>query len=170
MRIAIRLLVLALVAALGAATPPTARAADVLPLVIGNIPSFTAAPLYIAIDKGYYTAAGLDVQLTNAGSPADQAALLTTDRLQLVGGAVTASFFNSFARKLPVALVLSRAVSPINQFLMARMGLKGVLKGPADLKGRIIAIDQTGTDLSYELLKTLQSVGLTLADVNVKYL
>ena len=146
MPIASRFLVLALVSALGAASAPAVRAADMLPVVIGNIPSFTAAPLYIAIDKGYYTAAGLDVQLTSAGSPADQAALLTTDRLQLVGGAVTASFFNSFARKLPVALVLSRAVSPINHFLMARMGLKGVLKGPADLKGRIIAIDQTGTD------------------------
>jgi NitT/TauT family transport system substrate-binding protein len=156
--------------ALGAASSRTARAADLLPVVIGNIPSFTAAPLYIAIDKGYYAAAGLDVQLTNAGSPADQAALLTQDRLQLVGGAVSASFFNSFARKLPVALVLSRAVSPINHYLMARMGLRGVLKTPADLKGRTIAIDQAGTDLSYELLKTLQSAGLTLTDVQVKFL
>jgi NitT/TauT family transport system substrate-binding protein len=170
MRIALRGLVLALVAALSAASPPTVRAADLIPVIIGNIPSFTAAPLYIAIDKGYYTAAGLDVQLTSTGSPADQAAMLSTNRLQLVGGAVTAGFFNAFARKLPVALVLSRAVSPINHYLMARMGLKGVLKGPADLKGKIIAIDQNGTDLSYELLKTLQSAGLTLADVQVKFL
>ncbi len=170
MRIALRVLALALLAAVSAASAPPARAADLLPVVIGNIPSFTAAPLYIAIDKGYYTAAGLDVQLTSTGSPADQAAMLSTNRLQLVGGAVTAGFFNAFARKLPVSLVLSRAVSPINHYLMARMGLKGVLKGPADLKGKIIAIDQNGTDLSYELLKTLQSVGLTLADVQVKFL
>ncbi len=79
MRIALRVLVLALVAALGAASPPAVRAADLLPVVIGNIPSFTAAPLYIAIDKGYYTAAGLDVQLTSTGSPADQAAMLSTE-------------------------------------------------------------------------------------------
>jgi NitT/TauT family transport system substrate-binding protein len=170
MRIALRALVLALVAALSAASPPALRAADLIPVIIGNIPSFTAAPLYIAIDKGYYTAAGLDVQLTSTGSPADQAAMLSTNRLQLVGGAVTAGFFNAFARKLPVSLVLSRAVSPINHYLMARMGLKGELKGPADLKGKIIAIDQNGTDLSYELLKTLQSAGLTLADVQVKFL
>lgn len=165
-----RTLVLLAVLALGVTSSRSVRAADLIPVVIGNIPSFTAAPLYIAIDKGYYTAAGLDVQLTNAGSPADQAALLTTNRLQLVGGAVTASFYNSFARKLPVALVLSRAVSPINHYLMARMALRGVLKTPADLKGRIVAIDQIGTDLSYELLKTLQSAGLTLADVQVKFL
>jgi NitT/TauT family transport system substrate-binding protein len=149
---------------------PRVQAADLLPFVIGNIPSFTAAPLYIGIDKGYYAAAGIDVQLTTAGSPADQAALLTQDRLQGVGGAVTAGFFNAFARKLPVTLVLSRAVSPVNHYLMARMGLKGQLKTPADLKGKTIAIDQVGTDLSYELLKTLQSAGLTLTDVNVKFL
>jgi NitT/TauT family transport system substrate-binding protein len=165
-----RPLMLLAMLALGATAAPRAGAADLIPVVIGNIPSLTGAPLYIAKDKGYYEAAGLDVQLTNAGSPADQAALLATNRLQLVGGAVTASFFNAFARKLPVALVLSRAVSPVNHFLMARLPLRGTLKTPADLKGRIIAIDQTGTDLSYELLKTLQSAGLTLADVQVKFL
>ncbi|HEY5340543.1 MAG TPA: ABC transporter substrate-binding protein, partial [Candidatus Aquilonibacter sp.] len=158
-----RTFVLLTILALGAASSRGVGAADLIPVVIGNIPSLTGAPLYIGIDKGYYAAAGLDVQLTNAGSPADQAALLTTNRLQLVGGAVTAGFFNSFARKLPVALVLSRAVSPVNHYLMARMALRGVLKTPADLKGRIIAIDQKGTDLSYELSKTLQSAGLTLA-------
>ena len=165
-----RSLVLAAMLVFTVTVSSSVRAADLIPVVIGNIPSLTGAPLYIAKEKGYYEAAGLDVQLTNAGSPADQAALLTTNRLQLFGGAVTASFFNSFARKLPVALVLSRAVSPVNHFLMARMGLRGVLKTPADLKGRIIAIDQVGTDLSYELLKTLQSAGLTLADVQVKFL
>jgi NitT/TauT family transport system substrate-binding protein len=170
MRIALRVLVVLSILALGIAPGPNARAADLIPVVIGNIPSLTGAPLYIAKDKGYYEAAGLDVQLTNAGSPADQAALLSTNRLQLVGGAVTAGFFNAFARKLPVALVLSRAVTPINHYLMARVALRGVLKTPADLKGRIIAIDQTGTDLSYELLKTLQSAGMTLADVQVKFL
>jgi NitT/TauT family transport system substrate-binding protein len=170
MRSAMHVLMLPMILALCASSMSSVRGADLIPVVIGNIPSLTGAPLYIAKDKGYYEAAGLDVQLTNAGSPADQAALLTTNRLQLVGGAVTASFFNSFARKLPVALVLSRAVSPINHYLMARMPLRGVLKTPADLKGRIIAIDQTGTDLSYELLKTLQKAGLTLADVQVKFL
>jgi NitT/TauT family transport system substrate-binding protein len=170
MRILMRCLAFLALLALGVTSSASVRAADLIPVVIGNIPSLTGAPLYIAIDKGYYQAAGLDVQLTNAGSPADQAALLTTNRLQLFGGAVTASFYNSFARKLPVALVLSRAVSPVNHYLMARMGLRGVLKSPADLKGRIIAIDQVGTDLSYELLKTLQSAGLTLADVQVKFL
>src|SRR6202522_1016790 len=99
MRIALRALVLALVAALSAASPPALRAADLIPVIIGNIPSFTAAPLYIAIDKGYYTAAGLDVQLTSTGSPADQAAMLSTNRLQLVGGAVMAGFLHAFARQ-----------------------------------------------------------------------
>jgi NitT/TauT family transport system substrate-binding protein len=161
---------LAAILALGASTAPGARAADLLPFVIGNIPSFTAAPLYIGIDKGYYTAAGLDVQLTNAGSPGDQAAALTQDRLQGVGGAVTASFFNAFTRKLPVVMVLSRAVTPLNHHLMARMGLKGQLKTPADLKGKTIALDAVGTSLGYELLKTLQANGMTLNDVHITYL
>ena len=95
---------------------------------------------------------------------------MTQDRLQGVGGAVSASFFNAFAHKLPVEMVLSRAVTPVNHYLMARMGLKGQLKGPADLKGKTIALDAVGTDLGYELLKTLQSVGLTLNDVHITYL
>jgi NitT/TauT family transport system substrate-binding protein len=170
MRILNRFFGLVALLALGSTLPREATAADPTPVVIGNIPSLTGAPLYIAKEKGYYAAVGLDVQLTNAGSPADQAALLTTNRLQLVGGAVTAGFFNAFARKLPVTLVLSRAVSPINHTLMARMALRGALKTAADLNGRTIAVDQTGTDLSYELLKTLQSARLSFADIHLKFL
>jgi NitT/TauT family transport system substrate-binding protein len=170
MRIFVRTLAFITVLVLGSSVSGGAGAADLIPVTVGNIPSLTGAPLYIAKEKGYYEAAGLDVQLTNSGSPADQAALLTTNRLQLVGGAVTAGFFNAFARKLPVQLVLSRAVSPINHYLMARVALRGVLKKPADLKGRTIALDQAGTDLSYELLKTLQAANLTMADVQIKFL
>jgi ABC-type nitrate/sulfonate/bicarbonate transport systems, periplasmic components len=69
-----------------------AQASEPVSLIVGNVPSLTGAPLYIAKEKGYYAAAGLDVRIEFPGSPSDMAAMLSTDRLQVIGAGFSAGF------------------------------------------------------------------------------
>jgi len=139
-------------------------------VIVGDNPSLSGAPLYLALEKGYYRAAGIDVQLEMSGTTSDMAVLLATNRLQVIGGALSAGFFNSLSKGLPIALMMSRATSPYSHYLMIRPELEGKLRRPADLKGRTVAVAARGAILVYELAKILEAGGLTLADVELKYI
>jgi NitT/TauT family transport system substrate-binding protein len=147
-----------------------AQASEPVSLTVGNVPSLTGAPLYIAKEKGYYAAAGLDVRIEFPGSPSDMAAMLSTDRLQVIGAGFSAGFFNLVEKKIPVTIIMSRAVSPTNHYIMLRPGLKDVIKKPEDLKGRVLGLDARGSGIMYEVDKVLALGGLTFADVDVKYI
>jgi NitT/TauT family transport system substrate-binding protein len=138
-------------------------------VIVGDNPSLSGAPLYVALERGYYRDAGVDVQLEMSGTTSDMAVLLATNRLNVIGGALSAGFFNSLSKGLPIALLISRATSPYSHYLMIRPDLKGRLAGPADLKGRTIAVAARGAILVYELAKILGAGGLTLGDVDLKY-
>lgn len=139
-------------------------------VIVGDNPSLSGAPLYIAVEKGYYREAGVDVQLDMSGISSDMTVQLATRRLHVVGGAITAGFFNSVHKGLPIGILMSRATSPYSHYLVIRPQLKDRLKEPADLKGRTVAVVSRGAILVYELIKVLEAGGLTLADINLKYI
>lgn len=161
-----RLCIVAAFAVFGSA----AQAQSLPKVTVGDNPSLSGAPLYIALEKGYYREAGVDVSLDMSGTSSDMAVMLATNRINVIGGAISAGFFNSIAKNLPVALMFSRAVSPYSHHLMIRPDLKDALKSPADLKGRTIAVAARGAILMYELVKVLEAGGLTLSDVEIKYI
>ena len=148
----------------------TTFAAEPTKIVVGNIPALIGAPLYIAKEKGYYAAAGLDVAIEYPGSLSDMMAMLTTNRLQAMGAGFSAAFFNSVEKKIPVTIVMSRAVSPTNHYIMLRPGLKDVIKKPEDLRGHVLGIDARGSGIMYEVDKVLARGGMSFADVEVKYI
>jgi NitT/TauT family transport system substrate-binding protein len=139
-------------------------------VVVGDNPSLSGAPLYIAIEKGYYREAGVDVQLDMSGLSSDMTVQLATRKLNVFGGGITAGLFNSLAKGLPIGILMSRATSPYSHYLMIRPQLKDTLKTPSDLKGRTVAVASRGAILTYELIKVLEVGGLTFADVNLKYI
>src|SRR5262245_43291789 len=116
---------LAIAALIAAAGLAGAAFAQPLPtVVVGDNPPLSAAPLYIALVKGYCAAAGIDVQLEASGTTIDMAVLLATNRLNVIGGALSAGFFNSLGKGLPITLLISRTTSPYAHYLMIRPDLK----------------------------------------------
>src|SRR5262245_63596597 len=105
-----------------------------------------------------------------SGLSSDMTVQLATRRLHGFGGGITAGLFNSLAKGLPIGILMSRATSPYSHYLMIRPQLKDTLKVPSDLKGRAVAVASRGAILTYELIKVLEAGGLTLADVNLKYI
>lgn len=143
-----------------AATPVTITAA--------LVPSISAGGMFIAQEKGFFRDAGLDVVFQNIESGSDLQAMLATDRVQVISGAVSAAMFNAMARNLPVKMFFTVAVSPSFHYLMVRTDLKDEIKTPADLKGRIIAISGNATGDYYAVGRVLESAGLSVADADIR--
>jgi NitT/TauT family transport system substrate-binding protein len=158
----------ALAAALAAAWPAAAQ--QKVKIDVGNVPSLSGGPLYIAKEKGYYDSFGLDVEIHRIAGSADSQAMLATNRMQVIAGAISAGFFNSVEKDLPVTIVLSRNLTPAYHNLLVRTDLKDVIKTPADLKGRTIMMNARGSIASYEVGSILAKAGLTLKDIEVKYM
>src|SRR3954451_3157079 len=91
------------------------------------------------------------------GKISDMAVLLATNRLQVIGGALSAGFFNSLSKGLPIGLLMARATSPYFHYLMIRPDLKAKFREPSDLKGRTVAVAARGAILVYELAKILEA-------------
>ena len=61
-------------ATLVAGLTATAFAQGAPKVVVGDNPSLSGAPLYVALEKGYYREAGIDVQLEMSGTSSDNSA------------------------------------------------------------------------------------------------
>jgi NitT/TauT family transport system substrate-binding protein len=156
--------------------PTLARAATDIPIqkmrvAVGNVPSFVYAGFYIGLDRGYFAARGLEVELviTRGGDAAFQVAGNT---LQFAGGSPDSAFFNGLARGLPLMPISSLAVNPADRssnILMARKDLvdAGTLAKVSDLKGRKIANLVPGGITEYLLALHLRTGGLTVDDVDM---
>lgn len=138
------------------------------PVKIGDLGILADAPFYIAIEKGYFAAEGVEVKLERFQSAAQATAPLSQNQVQVVGGGVSAGLYNAFARDWPVRIVMARTRDTpgfSSDTLVLRNDLKDKIKSPKDLKGHIIAINAPASVLHYMLAKLMESDGLTIDDV-----
>ena len=137
---------------------------------VGWVPAMVSSPIMIAREKGYFTAAGIDLELESVTTATDAMAHVGTNRMQVLEGGVQANFFNAIASKYPIVIAGDRASTPLGHLVMIRPDLKNEIKSLKDLKGRTISIAGAGSIIAYEMDKLLQTVGLSLKDTNVKVL
>jgi NitT/TauT family transport system substrate-binding protein len=115
-------------------------------------------PLYVAIDKGYFTKAGLDVSTTTLTGGAHVNAVLSGDAWGFIGGIESAAIANAKGSQLEaVAGVVDRA----NVYWVAR---KGVTIDPSDiagsLKGKTVAAGRHAGSPEIDTLYYLKQLGL----------
>ena len=142
------------------------RAAD--KIKFGWVPALVSSPIMIAIEKGYFTAEGIDLELESVTTATDAMAHLGTNRIQALEGGVQANYFNALVSKYPIVIAGDRASTPLGHLVMIRPDLKDEIKSLKDLKGRTIGVAGQGSIIAYEMDKMLRTVGLTLADTTVK--
>jgi NitT/TauT family transport system substrate-binding protein len=139
-------------------------------ITIAVVPSVPGGTTYVALDKGYFRDAGLDVDIERIDSLGKAVAFLATNQVQVAQGGINAAFYNAVAQGLPLVLALESGSSPTYHQIVVRSDLKDRLRSPADLKGRTVGLSSAGSTSTYEVASVLAAAGLTLKDVETKNL
>jgi NitT/TauT family transport system substrate-binding protein len=140
---------------------------------VGHLGITADAPVYIALEKGYFKERKIELKLEPFVSAVPAMAPLSSGEIHAVGGGVSPTLFNAFARAFPVRVVAHRARDVEGNALdtlMIRSDLKGQITRAADLKGKKIAINAPGSPYYYLVGKLLESEGLSLKDVEIVHM
>jgi len=143
--------------------------AETIEVRVGVAPTMSSAGLYLAADKGYFQAEGLKVRLIPfRSSGPEMLPLLATDKLEVGGGNLGASFYNALGRGIKLRAVADKGSnSPGCGYLslVVRPGLE--VRSPQDLKGRTVAF--TGRGVSQEVVadRFLRTGGLGIGDLRI---
>ena len=70
-------------------------------LTLGTVPTVGDGPLICAIERGYFRELGLEVELVPFQGVIQMMPLIVRGDLKMIGGTLSASYFNSVARGLP---------------------------------------------------------------------
>jgi len=128
------------------------------------------APFFIAQEKGYFTDAGLDVELiSKSGSSGETYQQVSTGSITAGGATWGAGLFNATKAGASLAVIASvskiPAEGPNPSPLMASD--KSGITDASQLKGKKIGIPGDGGFGIYSVYLALKSVGLTLDDVEL---
>jgi len=148
----------------------TSLAAAQTKVKVGMARSLASVGTYVGIEKGYFKEVGIEVEIEDLDSSADAMALLAQGQMQMIEGGISAGFFNALDKNLPIIIAADRTSSPIGHKIVVRTDLKDKIKSIKDLKGTITTTNGAGSISLYETGKVLESVGLSIKDVEVKTL
>ncbi len=163
----------ALGASLLAVMSVAASAAD--KVTIGMVNAVSDGTLFIAQDKGYFGAEGIEAEFVEFDTGAKMVAPMGAGQLDVGGGAASAGLYNAVERGINIKLVADKATNvkgaPFQVFL-ARKELveSGKVKSLADMKGRKVAITGAGGSDASVLNEAMKSAGLKYDDVEKVYL
>jgi NitT/TauT family transport system substrate-binding protein len=134
--------------------------------------TYSNLPIMLAMDKGYYRAAGLDVELLgfNGSSTAQMARLARAD-VDVMPTALGPAFFNQFSEGFNVKLIgaLSAAKKGWNgtTWLVVRQDAwdSKTIRVPKDMRGKNVDGVAPGSPIDFLALAVLAAGGLTTSDV-----
>ena len=139
---------------------------------LGVRPFLTSAPLYIALEEGYFADEGLDVRVHQlAGHSATSLVLLEHGDIDVVTGSIFLGLFNAINEGSGIRIVADKGhferggCSPYA--LVARRDLAGTLRSPASVRGLRIDINPSLVE-GYFVETWLGRGGLSLDDLDVR--
>lgn len=147
-----------------ALTPVTVR--------VGHVASPEWAPLYVALDRGYFDQLNVKVQLVAIRLGQDPVDLVARDQVDAELTDFSAAVFNGLSKGLPFRILGSLPSIPASGHPFVLEVAKpllasGHVKTIADLKGRNIAIDGgTGSGSGYLADLVLRTGGIGLNDMS----
>ncbi len=155
-----------------AAGPAASPSASLTPakVVVGQVGGISDAALFIAKEKGFFEEQAIDVEFQRFDSAAIMVAPLGTGQLDVGAGSPSAGLLNAIARDVPLRIVADKGnMNPGHGYeaMVVRKDLADKIKGPADLRGKKIALSQRNISPEVTLDTYLQKAGMSVNDVNI---
>ncbi len=171
MRIGRRLSVGILVAVLAAAAAPAVRAQPAVRVRVVHVPVLIFAPLYVAIERGYFAREGIEVELITTPGGVSSFAVLAGGRAEVVVGGLGAALFNAAARGLDFKVVgpvhMERPPVSTPLVISKKAWDSGEIRAVRDLRGRKVSVNVLGSATEFWLHSALLRGGLTIDDVDL---
>jgi NitT/TauT family transport system substrate-binding protein len=144
----------------------------VLPLKMAVVPYLSYAPIFIAVEEGYFAEQGLQIEFLKFNRSDAAIPALDQGQLDVVGAVISAGVLNAIARGARIKIVIDRgylhAAGCDYTTLIARRALieSGALRNLAQLRGRSLAINPNSME-AYYVEKLLRPEQLTLEDLRI---
>jgi ABC-type nitrate/sulfonate/bicarbonate transport system substrate-binding protein len=153
-----------------ASAPATAKPGATVSLKVWDGQTTIEAPIYIALERGYFKDQGIDLQPVDVPGAFDaQVPLLATGQLDVGGGSIVPALFNAAGRGLPIRMsaIGTMHVPGRSQLFVARKDLvdSGQLDSYTGLKGKVIARPTPLGSVTIAIEKALEKGGLTASDI-----
>jgi NitT/TauT family transport system substrate-binding protein len=168
-----RMTALLLAAASFALAAPTGRAAETVK--VSAYQSVSDAGIYIALDRGYFTEAGLAVEITQLDTPPLVVTGLASGQVDVAGGAPSTAVYNAVRQGVPIRIVADKGSMPMGSGyigLVLRKGLDATITTGAGLKGHPVAWTGIGLGTTNEVALDhfLKAAGLAERDMALQNL
>jgi NitT/TauT family transport system substrate-binding protein len=161
----------ALVLGTAAAGSVQAQTGAPVKIRVVHVPVLIFAPLYVAIERGYFRQEGLDVELIGTPGGASSFVVLASGRAEVVVGGLGAALFNAAARGLDFKVVgpVHMEKPPVSTPLVVGKKVydSGQIRSVRDLKGKRVSVNVLGSATEFWLNAALLKGGLTMDDVQV---
>lgn len=134
-------------------------------LVVGTVPVLGAAPLYIAIEKGYFKAEGLNVEARVFPSGAVSLPAMIKGEIDLVFSNYISLFKAQAEGAGKVRIIAEGSASAPNSFGLYVMP-NSPIREAKDLAGKKIGVNARGNIATVLTNETLKSAGVDIATIN----
>ncbi|HET6781789.1 MAG TPA: ABC transporter substrate-binding protein [bacterium] len=169
-----RLMVLSFVIAMAtmvAAPGQVAGQPQVTTLRVVHVPVLIFAPLYVAIERGYFARQGIEIELITTPGGVSSFAVLAGGRAEVVVGGLGAALFNAAARDLDFKVVgpVHMERPPVSTPLVVSKKAwdSGEIRSIRDLRGKRVSTNVLGSATEYWVQSALLKGGLTIDDVQL---
>jgi NitT/TauT family transport system substrate-binding protein len=151
---------------LAMATSSPALAADPTPISIGVLKLASSGPVFVAHEKGYFAEEGLADTLKFFEAAQPVALATVSGDLDFGATGLTAGFYNLAGKGALKIIAASAREEPgykLTAYLASNRAYAAGLTAPGGLKGRSIAITQTGSTFHYMLGLVASKYGFDIA-------
>lgn len=138
---------------------------------LGTLRLIGGAPIFVALEKGYFEEEGIEVDVRWFAAAAPIATAVAAGDIDVGATGISAALYNSVAGGSRIWLVADRGSEHpgyrLNALVTNRANYDRGLQSVADLKGKRIGITTLGSTYHYQAAQILATAGLDLADVQL---
>jgi len=153
-----------------AGAEPAAPLPQLRPVRMGMILTSGGAPLYLAQERGWFAAEGIEWQYEPLQVTSEALAQVGTGNLEIANVTIGAAVLNSIVRGVDVKIIAGNSNYPpngagINAMMVRRDLYDSGVTDASGLRGRKVAGNALGVFTEYAIDKAMRTAGMTIDDV-----